>query len=42
MAYNAKTEDDIIYQKELDLLAKNNPEKFKTWYTISRSVKPGN
>ena len=34
-----KSEDDIILRNELDLLARNYPNKFKIWYTITRSIR---
>ena len=39
---NKQTEDDIICKEEFDRLAQEHPNKFKIWYTIDKSVKPGN
>lgn len=34
-----QTEDDILLREELTTLSEQNPEKFKLWFTIDRSVK---
>ncbi|CAF0931809.1 unnamed protein product [Brachionus calyciflorus] len=34
------TEDDIITRKELEELQLNNPDKFKIWYTVTKSIYP--
>eukprot|EP00240_Pyramimonas_obovata_P005765 CAMPEP_0118936090 /NCGR_PEP_ID=MMETSP1169-20130426/16006_1 /TAXON_ID=36882 /ORGANISM="Pyramimonas obovata, Strain CCMP722" /LENGTH=333 /DNA_ID=CAMNT_0006879201 /DNA_START=115 /DNA_END=1116 /DNA_ORIENTATION=- len=36
LLYANQTEDDILVRQELEELAKENPDRFKVWYTVDR------
>lgn len=36
LLYSNKTEADILLREELDTIARENPELFSVWYTVTR------
>ena len=41
LVYANKTEGDILLREELDKLQRENPNRFKLWYTVSKSENTG-
>jgi len=40
LLFSNHTEDDVLCKDELDALAKQNPTRFKVWYTVTNLKKP--
>lgn len=39
LLYANQTEDDILCREELEKVEKENPDRFKLWYTLDRPPK---
>jgi len=40
LLFSNHTEDDVLCKEDLDALAKQNPTRFKVWYTVTNLTKP--